>query len=293
MTDNNINITENENLNNEDGFTFSSYLRPNEDHFRNRIENILYLINRFNNHDYEENNNNNYYRRRMNEYPRNSYRNNTSYIDPSLIEELKNKKIRFNDNEYSYYHLCKLNLIYKNKYNILLNIDFTVKKILLKTKYIIYLNILDNEFICNNIECEKNFCNGKNHFGSKQRKLLIKIEDENTENLMEKLEKKIQDFKYCIECNNLWDIKKYNRISKEDYDVCDNCIIQNSLNKSTLIIIDKCSICLKNIYENNYTKTLCKHLFHKDCLETWLLKKNSCPLCRFRLKNTLQIIEEL
>ena len=256
----------------------------------------------------EENNNNYYYRRRMNEYPRDSYRRN-KYLNPSLIPNLKNKVIKFNQKEYSYYHLCQLNLIFTNKYKIILNLDFTAKKVLLKTKYIVRLNILDKEIICNNIECDKNFCNGKIHLSSKQRKLLIKIEEETTEKLMEELESKIQDFKYCIECNNLWDIRSNERYNStevnydkkeateqnEDFDVCDNCIIQSSLNHKTLKVLDSCSICLKAIYENDFTKTLCKHIFHKHCINTWLEKKNSCPLCRFRLKNIHNhiLIEEL
>lgn len=40
-----------------------------------------------------------------------------------------------------------------------------------------------------------------------------------------------------------------------------------------------CSICLKNI-ENGY-KLSCDHdTFHKECIETWLKIKPTCPLCR-------------
>jgi len=319
LSENDLSITGNLNItgNTEEQniFSFSNYLRqPRPENFRHRIENILFLINRYNNirdmedfeEEIEENNSNYYYRRRMNEYPRDSYRRD-KYLEPSLIPILKSKVIKFNQKEYSYYHLCKLNLNFTNKYKIILNLDFTAKKVLLKTKYIVRLNILDKEIICNNIECDKNFCNGKIHLGSKQRKLLIKIEEETIEKLMEELESKIQDFKYCIECNNLWDIKSNERYHNtevnydvkeeviEDFDICDNCIIQSSLNNKTLKVIDSCSICLKTIYENNFTKTLCKHIFHKHCISTWLEKKNSCPLCRFRLKNIHNhiLIEEL
>ena len=288
MTDNNSNIIEEEN-NNGNISAFSQNIRSSrQGDFRQRIENILFLINRYNNiRDIEESeeNNNNYYYRRMNEYSRDSYRRN-KYLESSLIPILKNKVIKFNGKDYSYYHLCQLNLIFKNKYNIILNLDFTAKKILLKIKYIVRLNILDQEIICNNIECDKNFCNGKIHLISKQRRLLTKIEEETTEKLMEELESKIQDFKYCIECNNLWDIRTNDRYKNtevnydvkeekiEDFDVCDNCIIQSSLNHRTLKVLEQCSICLKPIYENNFTKTLCKHIFHKHCINTWLEKKN-------------------
>lgn len=300
----------------EEDLRFQSYLLnqqngSNQEDFRSRIENILYLINRYQNisnfDNLRENNNNNYYRRiRMNEFSRNAYQ--SKELETSLIPALRDKIITFNNKKYSYYHLCQMNLIFTNKYNIIINIDFTAKKILLITKYIVYLNILDKEIICNNIDCEKNFCNGKIHLGSKKRKLLIKIEEENTEKLMEELEIKIHDYKYCIECDKLWDIKmndRYKNIKvnydvnydieekEEDYDVCDNCIIKNSLNHKTLKIKDTCAICLKSIYENDFTKTLCKHLFHKKCIDTWLISKTTCPLCRYKLKNNNILIEEL
>ena len=43
-----------------------------------------------------------------------------------------------------------------------------------------------------------------------------------------------------------------------------------------------CSICLEeycNIVTNN-----CKHYFHKECLQSWLKKQLSCPLCRFNFR---------
>ncbi len=303
--------TENNTENSEEDLRFQSYIlnqqNGNQDDFRSRIENILYLINRYNNisnfDNSRDNNNNYYYRRRMNEFEYRDYQ--SKDIETSLIPTLREKIITFNNKKYSYYHLCQMNLIFTNKYNIILNINFTAKKILLKTKYIIYLNILDKEIICNNMDCEKNFCNGKIHLGSKKRKLLIKIEEETTEKLMEELEIKIHDYKYCIECDKLWDIKmneRYKNIEvnydikeeeKEDYDICDNCIIKNSLNHKTLKIKDKCAICLKTIYENDFTKTLCKHIFHKKCIDTWLISKSTCPLCRYKLKNNNILIEEL
>jgi hypothetical protein len=277
--------------------------------FRSRIENILFLLNRINriddNRSLDNNNNNN----RPNNYRRmnTSYVNQTpKYIDPYLIPELKKKIIIFNDKKYSFHHLCQLNLTFRNKFNVLLNIDFSAKKVLLKCKYIIKINILDKETKCNNLKCDENFCDGKSHLSSKNRKLLLNIEDFSAEKLMETLEEKIQDYKYCIECTTLWDIKHIERIidDENDLDICDNCVFKKHINEKTLKEIEKCSICLKTIYENDFRKTLCKHYFHKECIETWLIKKNSCPLCRCKLKNneyqydqsyeySQQIIEEL
>ena len=29
--------------------------------------------------------------------------------------------------------------------------------------------------------------------------------------------------------------------------------------------------------------TLCNHIFHKECLDTWILKHENCPLCRTKM----------
>lgn len=50
----------------------------------------------------------------------------------------------------------------------------------------------------------------------------------------------------------------------------------------------QCSICLDDVLENeNSTRTSCGHVFHKNCLESWINQSRaqnsdiySCPLCR-------------
>lgn len=42
-----------------------------------------------------------------------------------------------------------------------------------------------------------------------------------------------------------------------------------------------CSICQEFIYPVEKIKILdCKHIFHKDCIETWFEITKTCPLCR-------------
>ena len=49
---------------------------------------------------------------------------------------------------------------------------------------------------------------------------------------------------------------------------------------------EQCCICLDPLDETQIIRNLpCEHKFHKQCIDLWVLKKNSCPLCN---KNVLQ-----
>ena len=57
-----------------------------------------------------------------------------------------------------------------------------------------------------------------------------------------------------------------------------------------LEVIDKskkydgdCCICLKKI-DADETITICKHYFHKKCLNQWIEYNNKCPVCRKELE---------
>lgn len=44
---------------------------------------------------------------------------------------------------------------------------------------------------------------------------------------------------------------------------------------------ESCSICLDPfVKDENCVKFQCNHIFHFKCGKDWLLKKNSCPICR-------------
>jgi len=46
---------------------------------------------------------------------------------------------------------------------------------------------------------------------------------------------------------------------------------------------ESCSICLETISEEIFCIG-CKHEFHNECLELWLRRSNTCPLCRNEIK---------
>lgn len=48
-------------------------------------------------------------------------------------------------------------------------------------------------------------------------------------------------------------------------------------------INDECAICLNDLNSEARRKLPCGHIFHKKCVNTWLARKNICPLCRLPL----------
>ena len=67
-----------------------------------------------------------------------------------------------------------------------------------------------------------------------------------------------------------------------------NC---NDLNpvlvKKEDIFTDLCSICLDDYKEGEtIIKLNCNHIYHKKCLEKWLLKNKTCPYCKTEIKPT-------
>jgi hypothetical protein len=44
--------------------------------------------------------------------------------------------------------------------------------------------------------------------------------------------------------------------------------------------INNCSICMSHYNIKNLHTLNCNHVFHKDCINEWLTKNNTCPLCR-------------
>jgi Ring finger domain len=47
----------------------------------------------------------------------------------------------------------------------------------------------------------------------------------------------------------------------------------------------ECAICMDEMTQDRdvITKLPCGHLFHGDCVVSWLCNHNTCPLCRFKL----------
>lgn len=76
--------------------------------------------------------------------------------------------------------------------------------------------------------------------------------------------------KNCINCKNC---------KNNNCDNCDNC---NNCDDCKDYM---CAICHEN-YDNNCDTVICacNHHFHWDCLKTWTIKNETCPLCRKNIK---------
>lgn len=46
-----------------------------------------------------------------------------------------------------------------------------------------------------------------------------------------------------------------------------------------------CSICIEQVNDKEIVKRLpkCGHMYHAECIDTWLDKNNMCPVCRVAL----------
>lgn len=54
---------------------------------------------------------------------------------------------------------------------------------------------------------------------------------------------------------------------------------ENRLKEENSTESDTCPICLDLILEDMFI-TSCKHVYHRNCLQGWLVKSSVCPLCR-------------
>ena len=45
-----------------------------------------------------------------------------------------------------------------------------------------------------------------------------------------------------------------------------------------------CVICMEDFKNGDVTTNLpCLHMFHTNCIQSWLKTQNTCPICKFKL----------
>ena len=64
-------------------------------------------------------------------------------------------------------------------------------------------------------------------------------------------------------------------IDSNDY----NSYLEILKNSNCIDTKKDCSICLENNLDLNFKKLKCGHEFHEPCIDLWLKRKNTCPLC--------------
>ena len=56
----------------------------------------------------------------------------------------------------------------------------------------------------------------------------------------------------------------------------------------------KCTICLEEYVNGDDSIALpCIHIFHADCIKTWLKNQNTCPICKFEIKYDMDDMEDM
>ncbi|KAG8453930.1 hypothetical protein GDO86_000526 [Hymenochirus boettgeri] len=60
--------------------------------------------------------------------------------------------------------------------------------------------------------------------------------------------------------------------------------------KETEPEFDNCAVCIEGYKSNDVVRILpCRHLFHKSCVDPWLLDHRTCPMCKMNILKALGI----
>lgn len=186
-----------------------------------------------------------------------------------IIKKLKEKLIELN------YRNEELNSIIYSFYNYF-DIPITLSEI---------ENIHINDY-SNVIFIDINLPNNNDNYDNNDMPPLVEVNDNYMPNLLNIL----------LGFNNI----QFNQVLIEPNNVFNDIVVttdENSLNNLSILKIsneqnEKCTICLEDMIENDeYFNIECKHIFHKNCLETYLKNYNHiCPVCRKEIGNSQPII---
>lgn len=63
---------------------------------------------------------------------------------------------------------------------------------------------------------------------------------------------------------------------------------------------EECALCLSSFEEDDMCRVLpkCKHMFHQECTDKWLMESSSCPVCRAEVDlvdmlGTIDLVEDM
>ncbi|KAG4939134.1 hypothetical protein JHK86_045275 [Glycine max] len=89
------------------------------------------------------------------------------------------------------------------------------------------------------------------------------------------------------EVQNLFDIGGAKGLSRDSVEKIPKITITSDNNVDASGEKDSCSVCLQDFQLGETGRSLphCHHIFHLPCIDMWLMKHGSCPLCRRDLGN--------
>jgi len=92
------------------------------------------------------------------------------------------------------------------------------------------------------------------------------------------------EFEYINDYNNDNDTENNeNNYFKSCKEINENLCKSEKIKKDDKLLGNTCLICQEDFKIGEYKRKLpnnCNHIYHKKCIDKWLKKKNSCPICR-------------
>jgi hypothetical protein len=170
-----------------------------------------------------------------------------------------------------------------------------IKKIFLNIKYKIIIMNEDNnineeeyiqEFVFNNnlydindvntINAIQNFINNITNNNN-----ILNIENNIIDDTIDK-----DNLEICIEITYIENESMYNEYFKSCKEINDKISIPKKIKKDDPLLVEgNCLICMENYKFGEFKRELpkCNHVYHKKCIDKWLKKKATCPICRDKL----------
>jgi len=86
-----------------------------------------------------------------------------------------------------------------------------------------------------------------------------------------------------IRLSRILNLNLPSRLTQDEIDALPKIKFLNKTDSTTssILLVEKCPICLTEFTDQEIINKLhCSHLFHLQCISTWLSENDSCPTCR-------------